>query len=98
MKDKVLFIVSIVISFLVFIHLFIIGFTCESEILLGSFQNGNQSSIKKISLMIYISLLMIFGLLVIIPSYLKEKKINFNFFMAYLLLELVFNALPYFNL
>lgn len=98
MKDKVLFIVSIVISFLVFIHLFIIGFTCESEILLGSFQNGNQSSIKKISLMIYISLLMIFGLLVIIPSYLKEKKINFNFFMAYLLLELVFNALPYFSL
>lgn len=98
MKDKILFIISIVFSFVVFIHLFVIGFTCDSEIILGTFQNGNQSSIKKVSLLIYISLLMIFSLIVIIPNYLKDKRVNFNMFMAYILLELFMNLLPYFSL
>ena len=98
MRNKLLFIISIVISLLVTIHLFVIGFTCESEIILGTFQNGNVSSIKKITLMIYIVLLMVFSLLAMIPNYIKEKQVNFNLFMFYLILEIVLNVLPYFNM
>lgn len=98
MKDKIFFIISIVLSILITLHLFIIGFTCNNEIVFGTFENGNVSSINKVSLMIYISLLMIFALLVIIPTYIKEKHVNYNLFMFYLILEIVLNVLPYFNI
>lgn len=97
MKNKILFITSIIVSITILIHLFIIGFTCESTIILGEFNNGRVSSISKISLIIYISLLMLVSLIVIIPTYLKEKKVNINLFMAFLILEIVLNVLPYFE-
>lgn len=97
MKNKIIFIASIVLSIFIIVHLFIIGFTNDSEIVLGTFADGKVSSIGKISLIIYISLLMVFALGIIIPNYIKEKKINFNLFMAYLILEIVLNILPYFG-
>ena len=80
MKNKLLFIISIVISAIVLIHLFIIGFMCPNEIILGTFNNGKVSSIKKISLILYISLLLVFYLIAMLPTYIKEKSINFNLF------------------
>jgi hypothetical protein len=97
MKNKLLFIISIVISAIVLIHLFIIGFMCPNEIILGTFNNGKVSSIKKISLILYISLLLIFYLIAMLPTYIKEKNINFNLFMAFILLEILLNILPYFG-
>ena len=97
MKNKLLFIISIVISAIVLIHLFIIGFMCPNEIVLGSFNNGKVSSIKKISLILYISLLLVFYLIAMLPTYIKEKSINFNLFMAFILLEILLNILPYFG-
>lgn len=97
MKNKLLFIISIVISAIVLIHLFIIGFMCPNEIVLGSFNNGKVSSIKKISLILYISLLLVFYLIAMLPTYIKEKNINFNLFMAFILLEILLNILPYFG-
>ena len=97
MKNKFLFIISIVISAIVLIHLFIIGFMCPNEIVLGSFNNGKVSSIKKISLILYISLLLVFYLIAMLPTYIKEKSINFNLFMAFILLEILLNILPYFG-
>lgn len=97
MKNKLLFIISIVISAIVLIHLFIIGFMCPNEIILGTFNNGKVSSIKKISLILYISLLLIFYLIAMLPTYIKEKSINFNLFMAFILLEILLNILPYFG-
>ena len=97
MKNKLLFIISIVISSFVLIHLFIIGFMCPNEIVLGSFNNGKVSSIKKISLILYISLLLVFYLIAMLPTYIKEKSINFNLFMAFILLEILLNILPYFG-
>jgi hypothetical protein len=97
MKNKLLFIISIVISAIVLIHLFIIGFMCPNEIILGTFNNGKVSSIKKISLILYISLLLVFYLIAMLPTYIKEKSINFNLFMAFILLEILLNILPYFG-
>ena len=97
MKNKLLFIISIVISTIVLIHLFIIGFMCSNEIVLGTFNNGKVSSIKKISLILYISLLLVFYLIAMLPTYIKEKNINFNLFMAFILLEILLNILPYFG-
>ena len=97
MKNKLLFIISIVISAIVLIHLFIIGFMCPNEIILGTFNNGKVSSIKKISLILYISLLLVFYLIAMLPTYIKEKNINFNLFMAFILLEILLNILPYFG-
>lgn len=96
MKNKILFICSILISVMVLFHLFIIGFTCDDQVIIGAFDNGNVNSISKLSLMLYISVLMIFSMIVIIPNYIKEKKVNDNLFMAYLILEIVLNILPYF--
>lgn len=98
MKNKVMFILSIVISAIVFIHLFIIGFMYPNEFVLGSFSNGKVSSITKLSLIVYISLLMIFYYIAMLPSYIKDKSINFNLFMAYIILEIVLNILPYFGI
>jgi len=88
---------SLAISFLIIIHLFIIGFTFDSQIIIAELDNGNVNSMSKISLMIYISLLMVFTLGLMIPSYIKKKKINFNLFMAYLIFEMALNILPYFG-
>jgi len=96
-KNKILFIMSLAISFLIIIHLFIIGFTFDSQIIIAELDNGNVNSMSKISLMIYISLLMVFTLGLMIPSYIKKKKINFNLFMAYLIFEMALNILPYFG-
>ena len=96
MKNKLLFIISIVISAIILIHLFFIGFMCPNEIILGSFNNGKVSSIKKVSLILYILGLFIFYLVAMLPTYIKEKSINFNLFMAYVLLEILLNILPYF--
>lgn len=96
MKHKILFYACIFISFLVLCHLLIIGTSFDSQIIIGEFSNGNISSISKTSLIFYISALMVFALLVIIPNYIKEKKVNENLFIAYLILEIVLNILPYF--
>ena len=97
MKNKFLFIISIVISAIILIHLFVIGFMFPNEIVLGTFNNGNVSSIKKVSLIIYIIGLLIFYLIAMLPTYIKEKNINFNLFMAFILLEILLNVLPYFG-
>lgn len=97
MKNKVLFIISILISILISGHLFVIGFYFENEIILGVFSNGNTSSISKLSLMLFISIIMVLYFLIIIPNYIKEKKINDNLFMAYLIFEIILNILPYFG-
>ena len=92
-----MFIISLIISGLILINLVFIGVNCDSQIILGVFDNGDVSKIGKVPLMIYISLLLVFALSIIIPTYIKEKKINFNLYMAYLLLEFVLNILPYFG-
>lgn len=97
MKNKLLFIISIVISAIILIHLFIIGFICPNEIVLGSFNNGKVSSIKKVSLILYIIGLLVFYLIAMLPTYIKEKNVNFNLFMAFILLEILLNILPYFG-
>lgn len=97
MKNKLLFIISIVISAIILIHLFIIGFICPNEIVLGSFNNGKESSIKKVSLILYIIGLLAFYLIAMLPTYIKEKSVNFNLFMAFILLEILLNILPYFG-
>ena len=96
MKHKILFYACIFISILVLCHLLIIGISFDSQIIIGEFSNENISSISKTSLIFYISALMVFALLVIIPNYIKEKKVNENLFIAYLILEIVLNILPYF--
>lgn len=98
MKNKILFISSIVISALVIIHLFIIGFICPSEIVIATFTDGKVSSITKVSLILYITLLMLFYFIASIPTYIKDKEVNFNLFMAYIILEVVLNVLPYFGI
>ena len=97
MKNKILFISSIVISFIVMIHLFVIGIMFPSEIILANF-NDKVSSITKVSLILYICLLMVFYFIASLPTYIKEKEINFNLFMAYFILEVVLNILPYFGI
>ena len=75
-KNKLLFIISIVISAIILIHLFFIGFMCPNEIILGSFNNGKVSSIKKVSLILYIIGLLVFYLIAMLPTYIKEKSVN----------------------
>lgn len=98
MKQKALFIISIVISILVTIHLFIIGFNSDSIIVLAKNSDGSLRTMKKITLMIYISLFVIFALGIIIPNYIKEKKVNTNLLIAYLIFELALNILPYMSI
>ena len=98
MKDKILFITSLVISFLVVVHLFIIGFISDDIIILAKTGNGELRTMSKVSLMIYVILILIFALGIIIPNYIKEKKVNSNLLFAYLIFELAMNILPYLNI
>ena len=97
MKNKLLFIISIVISAIILIHLLIIGFNCPNEIVIGTFNNGKVSSIKKITLILYISGLMTFYLIAMLPKYINDKNVDFNLFMAFILFEILLNILPYFG-
>ncbi len=97
MKNKILFTLSIVITILIITHLVFIGISLESKIVLGHFANGNEYVLSKTNLIFFIGLLMIFSMTIINLNYIKEKKVNENLFLAYLILEIVLNILPYFN-